>query len=62
VSRPPITTGKEMFFQIEAMVVKNLKYQDFIDGQHDQNEVKYHLTETGGVETPQFLLLISLQA
>jgi hypothetical protein len=32
--------GKGHFFQIEVMVVKNLKHQDFIDGQHDQNKVK----------------------
>jgi hypothetical protein len=47
-SRPPITIGKELYFQIEAVVVKNLKRNNFIDGQHDQNEVKYLLTKIGG--------------
>jgi hypothetical protein len=39
--RPPIAFDKMMFFQIEAVVVKNAKRQDFVDrrwcGYHQQN-------------------------
>jgi hypothetical protein len=34
----------EMFFHIEAEVVKNLKWQDYVDVMVNEDKVKYQLT------------------
>jgi hypothetical protein len=46
--RVPIMFDKEMFFQIEAVVVKNAKRQDYMDGVVSEDDVKYQLTVQGG--------------
>jgi hypothetical protein len=46
--RPPITVLREMYFQVEAEAMKNLKRKGFIDGMHSQDDVKYFVTYEGG--------------
>jgi hypothetical protein len=42
--RPPISFDRMMFFQIEAVVVKNVKQQGFVDGVVTIKEIKCLLT------------------
>ena len=48
LAQAPITIYKEMFFQLEACVVKNPAQQAFIDGIHNKEHVKYLLLYKGG--------------
>jgi hypothetical protein len=47
-SRVPIMFEKNMFFQIEAEVVKNAKRDDYIKGLVTEDELTYHLSYEGG--------------
>ncbi len=40
---------KEMFFQIEAEVIKNSKCDDYVNGLVTEDEVQYQLSFQGGV-------------
>ena len=44
----PVMFDKEIFFQIEAEVVKNLKRTEYVNGMVNEDEVKYQLAYEGG--------------
>jgi hypothetical protein len=47
-SRAPIMFGKDIFFQIEAEVVKNSKRSDYISGLATEDDIQYQITYEGG--------------
>jgi hypothetical protein len=48
ISRVPVMFDNEMFFQVEAEIIKNPKRKDYIDGLVNEDDVKYQLTVEGG--------------
>ena len=47
ISRVPIMFDKDMYIQIEAVVVKNSKRQDYLDGMVNKDDLQYQLTVKG---------------
>jgi hypothetical protein len=47
-SRAPIMFDRDMYFQIEAEVVKNSKRKNYVDGLLSEEEVQYQLSYQGG--------------